>query len=165
MRFALRLALCLSLLVVPSLALADDPQPAAAKVAYQCPSGLESRTPTQVWADRLAAISVGDLDRVMCDYADDAVLVTAGGVASGAAAIRASLEGLLGLLGGNVPTVSTVTIEGKIIFITWFVTSPVVSIPDGSDTFVIKHGKIQYQTAHAPMVFNAPPPAPATAAP
>lgn len=122
-----------------------------------CARHRHARTPRQVFADHKAALSSGDLDRVMCNYADDAVVLSAGGVARGKEQIRAALQVLMGLLGGAEPTVVTLETAGDVLFITFTLDGPLVSIPDGADTYVIRHGLIRIQTAHDPLVFKAPP--------
>ncbi|MGC4119301.1 MAG: nuclear transport factor 2 family protein [Myxococcales bacterium] len=162
---SLRLAsLILTMLAVPGLVFADNDgkkgdKGGKADKGYQCPHGLKHRTPAQVWADRLAAMTVGDLDRVMCDYADDAVVMTPAGVARGKEQIRAGLEMMFTLLGGALPTVTTLNIANNVIFITFTVDTPIVSIVDGADTYVVEHGLIVAQTAHDPLTFKGPPPA------
>jgi hypothetical protein len=163
MRRALRLASFVLLLSVPALAFADPPQQPGEKNGYRCPSGLEKRTPAQVWADRIEAMKVGDLDRVMCDYAKDAVVLTPGGIARGKDQIRFGLQMMFQLLGGVLPTVTTLQTADDVVFVTFTVDTPIVSIVDGADTYVIKHGLIVSHTAHDPLIFKGPPPAPAAA--
>ncbi|HTT05199.1 MAG TPA: nuclear transport factor 2 family protein [Steroidobacteraceae bacterium] len=54
-----------------------------------------SRTPEQVVRHHFAAAAARDLDAVVSDYADDAVLITANGVVRGKDAVRAAFAQLM----------------------------------------------------------------------
>ena len=120
-----------------------------------CSPTLLTRSAAQVWADHLDALQKGDIDRAMCDYAANAKVIMPGSVASGAAAIRAGFLQFGALVGFATPTITSVTIDYEIILSTFsLLASPTgVTIPDGSDTFVVRFGLIQYQTVHAALVF------------
>ncbi len=98
--------------------------------------------PTQAVVDHhLEALRAGDVDGVLGDYADDAVLITnLGGVVKGRDALRAAF-GAAGGLPGFEPVASHV--EGDLAYITWKMTG----ITLGTDTFVLRDGKIVMQTA------------------
>jgi hypothetical protein len=132
--------------------------PVIPKLQAGCPTSLLQRTAAQVWADHLDALQNGDLDRAMCDYAENAKVIMPGFIASGPAEIRAGFLGFAQLVGGMIPTITTVTIAHEIVMSTFNLFAPNVSIPDGSDTFVVRFGLIQYQTVHASLVFNVPTP-------
>ena len=87
-----------------------------------------------------AALLAGDIDAVMEDYTDESVFISnLGGVLKGVGAIRSVFEAA-GEFGGF--TEATMHIEGDVAFATW--TAEGVSF--GSDTFVIRDGKIVVQT-------------------
>ena len=127
-----------------------------------CSPTLLLRSSQQVWADHLDALQKGQIDRAMCDYAANAKVIMPGGIANGAAAIRAGFLQFGQLVGFAIPTITTVTVDYEIILSTFTLlnTPTGVSIPDGSDTFVVRFGLIQYQTVHAALVFPPPPPSP-----
>ena len=125
-----------------------------------CPALNVLRTPEQVFAARIAAVEAGDIDAVMCTYAVDAVVVFPGAPMTGLANIRAAFEQMFMMMGGESPTVTTMTTVGEVVMTTFFYDGPIFSIPDGSDTYVIRHGYIKYQTVHNSLVFNQPPAAP-----
>jgi ketosteroid isomerase-like protein len=87
-----------------------------------------------------AALLAGDIDAVMEDYTDDSVFISnLGGVLKGLRAIRSVFE-TTREFGGFMET--TMHIDGDVAFATW--TAEGISF--GSDTFVIREGKIVRQT-------------------
>lgn len=122
----------------------------------KCPVGYWLQSPEQVMEQRLAAIADGDMDLFFCSYDINAKVVMPDSVIVGRANIRNSLLGLLGLLGGTIPTVTSLTFADGVALLTYFVHTPVVSVLDGSDTFVIKWGRIKYQTVHSTLSFGTP---------
>lgn len=121
-----------------------------------CSPLLMLRTPLQVQADHVAALKAGALDRAMCDYAIDARVVMPGSVAQGLDQIRAGFTAMNQMFGGAIPEVTSVTTSGEVVLMTYQIYTPTLSIPDGSDTFVIRFGLIHYQVVHSPMVFGTP---------
>ncbi len=160
------LAAALVLLLVPTSARAEGaalkgvhgitaPVPLPV-LAPGCPLRLLGRTPQQVWNEHLAALQAGDFDRAMCDYAWDARVLMPGTVLRGFNQVKAGFLSFNQLVGNALPTVTSVTIDGEVVFSTFTLQSPLVSIPDGADTFVVRFGLIHYQTVHASLSFNAP---------
>lgn len=151
MRAILSLAVCL--LVVPAIAVADDDLDASQLVreadGLMCPAGGRERTTQEVITDRLAAIAAGNLDLFFCSYDLDAVVLMPGSVITGRAQVRAGFLGLFALLGNTIPTVTSTTYARDVCLLTYTITTSFFSIPDGADTFVVRHGRIQTQTVHA----------------
>jgi ketosteroid isomerase-like protein len=88
-----------------------------------------------------ATLDAGDLDGLMEDYAEDAVFVSnLGGVISGADAIRGVFAATAGGMGGFEQGVEHV--DGDIGYMTW----KTDGVPFGTDTFVVRDGKIVAQT-------------------
>ena len=88
----------------------------------------------------MAALRSGDLDRVMEDYTDESVfIINLGGVFVGAEAIRPFFEAS-GSMPGFAETASYA--EGDTFFVTW----TAEGIDLGSDTIVVRDGKIVIQT-------------------
>ncbi len=95
---------------------------------------------TQAVIDRhMAALRSGDIDAVMEDYTDESVfIVNLGGVAVGRDAIRPFLEAAAAL-----PVVQTASFaEGDIYYVTWTADG----IAFGTDTLVVRDGRIAVQT-------------------
>jgi ketosteroid isomerase-like protein len=90
----------------------------------------------------LEALLAGDVDEVMKDYADDAVLITAGmGLAEGTEALRTAFS--------MIPTemfsgfeVTEQVVSGDTAMVNW--KSDALSF--GTDTFVVRDGRIVAQT-------------------
>ena len=93
-----------------------------------------------VLTNHAEALGSGDLDAIMGDYADEAVFISdTAGVVAGAAAIRDLFSVPLGL--SNLqPT--TVHVHGDCAYVCW--TADGVRL--GTDTFVIRDGRIVLQT-------------------
>ncbi len=96
---------------------------------------------TQSVIDRhMAALQSGDIDAVMEDYTDDSVFIlNLGGVATGRDAIRPFLEAA-GQLPGYVKTASYT--EGGTYYVTWTADG----FAFGTDTIIVRDGKIAVQT-------------------
>ena len=90
----------------------------------------------------MEALLAGDVDEVMKDYADDAVMITAGmGTAEGAEALRTTFSMIPTEMFAGFEITETV-VAGETAMITW--KSDVLSF--GTDTFVDRDGKIVAQT-------------------
>ena len=88
----------------------------------------------------MAALHAGDIDRVMEDYTDESVfIINLGGVFKGRAAIRPFFEAS-GAMPGFTETAAYA--EGDAYFVTW--TADGVAF--GSDTLIVRDGKIALQT-------------------
>ncbi len=157
-----------ALLIVPAVAAAQDLQTQSALslptasiplpvLAPGCPVSNLARTPRQVWEQHLAALAQGNFERAMCDYAWDARVVMAGSVIRGWKNVRQGFLDMNQMMGNQIPSMISVDVDGEVVLTTWSIQTPFFSIPDGSDTFVVRFGLIHYQTVHAPMVFGAAP--------
>lgn len=99
----------------------------------------------------LQAIGEGDIDAVLSDFTEDAVLITADGLLKGHGEIRSLFEKLLSNVlppGSAFEMLQQIT-EGEIAYIAWSAESPSYKIPLGTDTFIIRDGKIVVQTLAA----------------
>lgn len=148
------LILAVSLLAVPAFAHGRD----------RCNDrALRNRSAEEVLEAHRAALAAGDYAAARCNYAEDAVVVNDGGVTIGRDNIIADLQALGGLFGGIIPIVNQEVIVsilndraemGRVLF---SITTPCIDIPDGVDTYIVKNGKIQAQTAHGFPVFKCAP--------
>lgn len=169
MRLASRALLLLALLSMSVPAFAQEAGPSTAKIeitallrdtlpnGFVCPAGMWTWSPEKVIQSRIDAMKTANVDQVMCTYAHDAVVMMPGAVLKGRVQIRAAFESMFQMMGG-VPEITSFTAEGPIVQTTSTLDTPVFSIPDGSDTFVIMMGHVRYQTVHNPMVFKTPAP-------
>ena len=97
----------------------------------------ETRT---VVEHHMAALNSGDIDQVMEDYTDDSVfIINMGGVFTGREAIRPFFEASAGMPGF---TEIASFAEGEAYYVTWSADG----IQLGSDTIVVRDGKIALHT-------------------
>jgi hypothetical protein len=133
----------------------------------RCDPALKHRSAAEVLESHRAALAAGDWATARCNYAEDAVVINDGGVTTGRDTIIGELQFLASLFGGLIPSVTQEVIVsvlndraemGRVLFT---ITTQCLDIPDGVDTYVIKNGQIQAQTAHGFPVFKCgPPPGP-----
>lgn len=132
----------------------------------RCDPSLKHRSAAQVLDDHRAALAAGDWDAVACNYAEDAVVIQDGAVTTGRANIVNDLEFIAGLFGGVWPAVNDEVIvsilndRAEMGRVLWSIQTQCVQINDGADTYIIKNGRIQAQTAHGFPTFTCPPPGP-----
>ncbi len=124
---------------------------------------LRQRTAQQVLVSHRAALAAGDWDVVACNYAEEAVVISDGGVMQGRDATVAALQQLSGFFGGTIPMVNEEVIvsilkdRAEMARVLFSISTPCVDINDGADTYIIKNGQIQAQTAHGFPIFKCAP--------
>lgn len=97
----------------------------------------------------LASFGAGDVEGTLLDYTDDSVLMLPDATLTGRDAIRAFfIDAYNGLFkpGTYEFTMDRQEIMGDIAFILWHSTSERADVRLGTDTFVIRDGKIAVQT-------------------
>ena len=97
----------------------------------------------------LASFGAGDVDATMEDYTDDSILILPDATLTDLDAIRGFFtDGYAGLFrpGTFEFTMDRVEISGEIAFILWHTTGDAADVRLGTDTFVIRDGKIAVQT-------------------
>jgi ketosteroid isomerase-like protein len=135
------LAAVLCLAGALSTARAADSEPAAG-------------TPEQIIAHHFATFASGDLDAVMSDYADDAVLITAAGVAHGKAAIRAQFAQLVQAPRAGTPApqrqrgpdIIEKHFTPNVAWLMWVQNRGKPNELRGVETYLIRGGKIHLET-------------------
>lgn len=124
-----------------------------------CDPGTYERTAPQVLADHRAALAVGNLDAIDCNYSPDATLIADGGIDVGHDQIRASTDFFLQIYGGTQPVVvqeiavQVLDAETSMVRVLFTIDTPCVIVPDGVDTYLVRKGQIHAQTSHAFPVF------------
>lgn len=97
----------------------------------------------------LAGFSAGDADMVLEDYDDESVLVMPDGVVRGREALHATFTGFFSGLfapGTYEFTMDRMEVEGDVAYIVWHATCAGAQVRLGTDTFVVRNGKIAVQT-------------------
>ncbi len=125
-------------------------------------------TPEQVVAHHFATIAAGDLDAVMSDYADDAVLISAAGVTRGKPGIRSQFAQLLRPPTTGPRRQADIIEKHFTADVAWLIWVQNAGKPNelrGVETYLVRNGKIRLETvgtvnvhpaAHAAAVTPAP---------
>ena len=95
------------------------------------------------------AFGTGDVEAIMADYAEDAVLITPDGALKGHAQIRslfAQIFANMFLPDTTSLNLAKQVVEGEIAYILWSGSSAHYKAPLATDTFVMRDGKIVAQT-------------------
>ena len=106
-------------------------------------------TTRQVIEHHLGALAAGNLEAILSDYTDGSTLIGPDGALKGRHAIRASFEsGLASLFkpGTYEFTMDTLHVVDDIAYIVWHANCVSADIVFGTDTFLIRDGKIAVQT-------------------
>ena len=90
----------------------------------------------------------GDLDKILADYAPDAVVVGPDGIGSGHDHIRKSYERVLPLL-SSLELTPSVQVQGEVLYLTFRAHRDGKDELVGTDTFVIRDGLIHIHTFYA----------------
>jgi len=105
-----------------------------------------TRTPQEVFRHHAQALGAGDLEGIVADYADDAVLITPGGVLRGQDGVRKGFTQLLADVPDAAWDIRTEIYEGDVLFLEWAADAAATRVEDGIDTFVFRDGMIRVQT-------------------
>jgi ketosteroid isomerase-like protein len=106
-------------------------------------------TTAEVLDHHLAAFGAADVDEVMTDYATDAVFYTPNGPVRGPAAIREAFRGIFADVFprvGSTLEMGQRLVDGEVAYIVWSAETPTASVPVGTDTFIVRSGKIVVHT-------------------
>lgn len=105
----------------------------------------------KVLGQHLKAFGEGSITAIMADYAADAVFITPGGALRGHDQIRPVFEGLVaefGKPGASFEMIQQV-IDGNLAYIVWKAETADNIYELGTDTLVVRNGKITQQTLAA----------------
>jgi hypothetical protein len=112
---------------------------------------LSKRTPEEVFTHHAQSLGAEDLDAILMDYADNAILISPSGVLRGKDAIRSFFTGLLRALPKAQWGVKTIYAD-DVLFLEWTADSARASVSDGVDTFIFHDGLITLQTVRNTIV-------------
>jgi hypothetical protein len=112
-------------------------------------SGFDmTRSPQETFAAHFAALTAGDLKRVLDDYSEDAVIITDQGVLTGQSGVEAFYMNALELLPEPRFAVTNAVYADDAALVNWTAQSPAGRVDDGVDTFVFSHDRIRLHTTH-----------------
>ena len=103
---------------------------------------------TRLLTHHLSSFQANDLDALMSDYTDESVLITGDATFTGSTEIR----GFFSTLIPQFPTGSTrldldkMTVVDDLLFIVWHASTPTLKVALGTDTLLVRQGKIHRQT-------------------
>jgi ketosteroid isomerase-like protein len=78
-----------------------------------------TRTPQEVFAHHGRALGAEDLDEIVADFADDAVVITPAGAYRGKDGVREAFTRLFADLPGAAWDVKTPVSEGNVLLLAW----------------------------------------------
>jgi hypothetical protein len=104
-----------------------------------------ARTTQQVFDSHQAAFEPINLEKLMADYAHDAVLLTLDGAFVGKEAIRGFFEYMFNSHPHVRISFERTAVEGDTFLLQWSGESDVATFPRGTAAFIITDGKIQRQ--------------------
>jgi ketosteroid isomerase-like protein len=105
-----------------------------------------TRSPEDAYSAHLQAVNTGNLDAILKNYADDAVILTSQGSLEGKAGVEAFFRQAFSLLPQAQVSANQVVSSGAAMLVRWEAESPGGRVDDGVDTFVFERGLIKLQT-------------------
>jgi ketosteroid isomerase-like protein len=106
---------------------------------------MATRTPEEVFAHHGQALGAENLEDIVADYADDAILVVQKQVYRGKDGARQVFTQLLSDVPGAKWELDTVFVD-DVLYLEWKATGGGRKVEDGIDTFVFSDGMIRVQT-------------------
>ena len=119
----------------------------AAAALAAAPAFARDFTPEQIIQRHVDAANRGDAAAMAADYAEDAVILEPASAVHGRAAIRETFEGVFGSKARVKLTITPIRIwsDSDVGFITWQANGVALK---GSDTYLVRHGKILVQAVY-----------------
>ena len=106
---------------------------------------MTARTPEEIFAHHGEALGAEDIEEVVADYADDAIIVMNKQVHRGRDGARQVFTQALGALPRATWQLDPV-FAGDVLYLEWKATAGGQKIEDGIDTFVFRDGLIRAHT-------------------
>ncbi|MER7960346.1 nuclear transport factor 2 family protein [Streptomyces sp. NPDC096030] len=104
------------------------------------------RSPEEVFMSHGRALVSEDLDAIVKNFAEDAVVITPAGVRRGRVGVREVFTRLFDELPNATWDLKIQTLSGDILFLEWSADSDRFRAEHGVDTFIFRNGLIQAQT-------------------
>ena len=105
-----------------------------------------ARNAQQVFDAHQQAFETGNLEKLMADYADDAVVVTIDGPVIGKEAIHGFFVSVFKSFPNIQVSFEKTMVEDNTVLLQWSGDSDVATFPHGVATFIVEDGYIQRQT-------------------
>jgi hypothetical protein len=105
-----------------------------------------NRSPQEVFAHHAEALGAEDLDGIVADYTDDAVIITPTRVLRGKDGVRENFVQLLGEVPQAAWDIKNTVYEGDAMLLEWGAEGGGNRVDDGVDTFIFRDGMIRLQT-------------------
>lgn len=106
---------------------------------------MATRTPEEVFAHHGQALGAEDLEDIVADYSEDAILVVQKQVYRGKDGARQVFTQLLGDVPQAKWELDTVFVD-DVLYLEWKATGGGRTVQDGIDTFIFQDGMIRVQT-------------------
>ncbi len=109
---------------------------------------VSSEATKKVIEHHLQAFGSGDIEAVLSDYTEESIVITPEATLKGLDQIK----GLFTKIGSLFPaegsdfSLDRMDVTNELGYIVWHATTPIVVIPLGTDTYVVKDNKIMIQT-------------------
>ena len=105
-------------------------------------------TPKNVIMGHLGSFLNNDMVGVMSDYTDESVLITQEATYVGKEEIKGFFDSLIVHFPkqGSAFELDKIVVRDELVFIVWHAKTPAVEVSMGTDTFIVKNGKIWQQT-------------------
>ena len=116
--------------------------------ASKAADGLAPDAMTRLLTHHLSSFQDNDLEALMADYTDESILITADARYDGRAEIRTFFSALMPQFPKQDThfELDTMTVVDDLLFIVWHASTPTVKVALGSDTLLVRQGKIHRQT-------------------
>lgn len=110
---------------------------------------MATKSTSEVIDSHLKNRENGELEKdIHENISKDVIILSTYGTFKGHEGVRRSSAKLKELVGDVQYSYDKILIEGDYAYLEWSVESQHISVHDGADSFVVKEGKIVFQTAH-----------------
>jgi hypothetical protein len=107
------------------------------------------RSTQEVFEDHLGKRMAGQVEEdIKANYAEDVILLTRSGMYKGHEGVRQCAEYLAKAVGEGQYSYDNRLVQDEYAFLEWSAKDGKTEICDGADSFVVRQGKIVFQTAH-----------------
>ncbi len=97
----------------------------------------------------LQSFGAGNTEEILKDYTEESVLLTPDGPVRGLAALKGAFDSFFGSIfkpGTYDFAMDRLEVEGEVGYVAWHAKTSAGNVPLGTDTFLVRNGKIVVQT-------------------